>query len=355
MRTSLHALLLLALAAPLAAQTGERTFVIRLGRDTFGIERFTRGATTLEGDLLFRTPGSVPRHYVVTFDSTGRMTGYQFGVRDSLRTVNVSDPRALPYLFLSAGVTEELTRHARATPQPVDTMTVVAPSGAVQQLIATDAGDSMAVVLEGDTAPFMLAVARDGTVLGISGLRTTDKEVSEPAPLDFPALAQAFATRPLGAASPADSVLAAVGGVAVRVDYSRPSLRGRTAVGGLLVPWNQVWRTGANAATRFTTSGDLVVGGHQLPAGTYTLFTLPSPAGWTLIISKETRAPGNPRRPLWGTDYNPDSDLVRLPMRVETLPDPVERFTIGVTPKASGGTLWLSWEKTRVSVLLAKR
>src|SRR5690242_21419116 len=95
-------------------------------------------------------------------------------------------------------------------------------------------------------------------------------------------------------------------------------MRGRKIFGGV-VPWNQVWRTGANAATRFTTSAELVIGGVTIPKGSYTLWTLPSPAGWKLILNRQTRKPCQAdactaaTRPfLWGTDYSADSDFARL-------------------------------------------
>ncbi len=103
--------------------------------------------------------------------------------------------------------------------------------------------------------------------------------------------------------SPPDSVRATVAGAQIAIDYSRPSMRGRKIFGGV-VPWNQVWRTGANLATRFTTSADLVMGGKTIPKGSYTLWTLPSPAGWQLIINKQTKAPcegercASPSRPI---------------------------------------------------------
>src|SRR4051812_36783509 len=95
---------------------------------------------------------------------------------------------------------------------------------------------------------------------------------------------EAQAQRPV--LSPRDSAVASFGAAKVSVDYSRPSKRGREIFGGL-VPWNQVWRTGANAATTLVTSRDLDIGGTLVPAGTYTLYTLPSPTGWKLIVNKQ--------------------------------------------------------------------
>jgi len=118
---------------------------------------------------------------------------------------------------------------------------------------------------------------------------------------------QSFASRPLGQLSVRDTARAGVGGAEVWVDYGRPLKRGREIFGNV-VPWNAVWRTGANAATQFSTSADLVIGGAAVPAGKYTLWTLPTPSGWKLIINKQTGQ--------WGTEYHPEQDLVRVETKV---------------------------------------
>jgi Protein of unknown function (DUF2911) len=80
----------------------------------------------------------------------------------------------------------------------------------------------------------------------------------------------------------------------------------------------------------------------SLPAGTYSLFTIPGPTEWTLIINSETGQPG--------TAHNPAKDLHRVPMKVSALPQPVERFTIAIAPEGSGGALQMEWDATRASV-----
>jgi len=109
-----------------------------------------------------------------------------------------------------------------------------------------------------------------------------------------------------------------------------------------VVPWNRVWRTGANAATQFVTPVDLEIGGARVPAGTYTLWTLPSPAGWKLIVNKQHGQ--------WGTMYDVTQDLVRVDLQVETITAPVDKFTIALEPDAAGATLRLAWDTTRASV-----
>jgi DUF2911 family protein len=129
------------------------------------------------------------------------------------------------------------------------------------------------------------------------------------------------------------------------------------------VPLGKVWRAGANAATSFVTTKDLVVGGYDVPAGSYTLYAIPvqtiaSPCGggstssaqggtagqaWQLVINKQTGQ--------WGTEYHQEQDLIRIPMKVSTLGAPLEQFEIKVTPREEGtGALSLAWETTKAEV-----
>ena len=142
--------------------------------------------------------------------------------------------------------------------------------------------------------------------------------------------------------SPRDTADIQVAGDRILVDYGRPYMRGRTIMGGL-VPYGEVWRTGANAATTFVTRRNLRINGVDVPAGTYTLYTLPGEREWQLIVNRQTGQ--------WGTEYNQEQDLARIPMRVERTPSPVEQFTIALEP--AGGNvvnLVLTWENTRAWV-----
>ena len=138
-----------------------------------------------------------------------------------------------------------------------------------------------------------------------------------------------------------------IGEAHVTIDYSRPSKRGRV-IFGELVPWGKVWRTGANAATTLTTDRDLVIGGAEVPAGTYTLYTIPSAEGaWKLIINKQTGQ--------WGTQHDAAQDLARMDMQVAQVEEPVEQFTIEVEPDGDAGVLRLTWDTTAATVPIAAR
>lgn len=134
-------------------------------------------------------------------------------------------------------------------------------------------------------------------------------------------------------------------GKSVTIDYSRPSMRGRKIFGGL-VPYGQVWRTGANSATSLKTTANLTIGGASIPAGSYTLYTLPSEKGWKLIINKETGQ--------WGTEYNEKDDLARVEMKVSKNASPTEQFTISFAQtNANGAVLKLDWADTTAKVDVA--
>ncbi|HVH88753.1 MAG TPA: DUF2911 domain-containing protein [Terriglobales bacterium] len=131
-------------------------------------------------------------------------------------------------------------------------------------------------------------------------------------------------------------------GKKVTINYSRPYAKGRKIFGGL-VPYNEVWRTGANEATSLKTDTDLVVGDTTVSAGSYTLYTVPSASSWKLIINKQTGQ--------WGTNYDQGQDLARVDMNVSSLPQPVEQFMISFDKKGGDAAqLNLQWEKTQASV-----
>lgn len=144
-------------------------------------------------------------------------------------------------------------------------------------------------------------------------------------------------------ASPHETVSAAIGGKKVTIEYGRPFKKGRDIFGGL-VPWNTVWRTGADEATKLTTEGDLMVGSLHVPAGTYSLFTLPTQSGWKIIVNKVADQ--------WGAfKYEESQDLGRADMKTASVSSSVEQFTIAIEPAGgNNATLKLTWDTTEASV-----
>lgn len=142
--------------------------------------------------------------------------------------------------------------------------------------------------------------------------------------------------------SPPGKAEVSLKGQSVTIDYSRPFMKGRKIMGGL-VPYGKVWRTGANEATTLTTPVALNIGGTKLAAGKYTLWTLPSEGTWKLIINKETGQ--------WGTNYDEKQDLARVDMQKKQLSSPVEQFTISFDKKSdTEANLVMQWENTSVSI-----
>jgi hypothetical protein len=151
-----------------------------------------------------------------------------------------------------------------------------------------------------------------------------------------------------GQPSPAASATCDLGGgKTITTKYSSPRLRGRKMIGEH-DPYGKVWRNGANEATTFVTTADLVIGGKSVPAGSYTLFVLPNPDKWTLIINKKTGE--------WGIPYTYESDeLARIDMKLSTLPSRVEDFTIAYDKTATGCTLREEWDTTRATLNISTK
>lgn len=371
-RAALIAGTLAVLTVPLTAQQGG-SFVVRLGTDTLAVEQYTRTATQLRGEQVIRSPRTMHRIYTVTYRPDGSVERFEllthnisggpgpaetrstaeFGAAavtmrtprgDSTVTVTAAVPGpAAPWMINVYGLMEDVLRRSRAAGGGDFTMPIVS-LGATEADTATVLrhGVDSVVAGFGGIGPFRIRTDAQGTLLGLTGVGgTLQVTVERVATLDIAALAPAFANRPLGVLSPADSVITSIGRAAVAVRYSRPSARGRT-IFGAVVPWDRVWRTGANSATLFETSADLLVGGTPVPAGKYTLYSIPSQSGWTLIINKNTGQ--------WGTEYDQQYDLARVAMDVAQMAQAVEQFTIAIEREGEDGVLSFAWERTRAAV-----
>jgi hypothetical protein len=136
----------------------------------------------------------------------------------------------------------------------------------------------------------------------------------------------------------------------IAIDYGQPHARGRNVVGmpGVM-PWDTVWRAGANMSTQLTAEVDMTIGNTYIPRGIYTLFALPTRNGWKLIVSKELLQ--------WGTDYDPKQDFARIDLRSRTLPEPIESLTFWLVPALEAppsttfphGVLKFAWGNTELS------
>jgi hypothetical protein len=379
-RLVLAAVLTLAAAAPALAQGRPESaaFVVRLGTDTISVERFTRTATRLEGELATRSPRTVYRRYAADLGLNGSVTRFEVTIPrpgapadapplqsavasftgdsirldvrrgDSVQTLSVAvGLGAIPLLNGAFGPYELLTVRALqarrdSTAVPTYLVGATAPFTVMLRRLGRDS-----LLMQTQFTPFRVRVDRDGRILALHAPGTTQQIQLERLPsLDVATIAAGWAARDaqgqaMGTLSPRDTVRATVGGASLLVDYGRPRKRGREIFGNV-VPWGQVWRTGANAATQLRTDRDLVVGTLTVPAGTYTLWTLPTPSGWQLIINRQTGQ--------WGTQYDGAQDLGRVPMGVTALAEPVEVFTIAVEPQGPGGVLTIAWDRTKALV-----
>jgi hypothetical protein len=142
--------------------------------------------------------------------------------------------------------------------------------------------------------------------------------------------------------SPHESTTGTVDGADLTITYGRPSMRGRTIFGSL-VRYGQVWTPGADEATELTTSKPLQIAGLPVPAGSYTLWMIPSENEWTLIVNKRTG--------VFHLYYPADEDLGRVPLRKRSVDSPVDQLTFTITKNRSepGGLITMTWETTEVS------
>jgi hypothetical protein len=376
-----HAVVLTALvttALASAAHADESgAFVIRLGSDTTSVERYTRSASRLEVDQIGRAPRVLRRHFTYDY-ANGALTRMTMIVTppgsttptqtveanvgpDSLRVrvqsgsgaptnSSVAIPAGTPVVAMSSpwAVYEgEIMKFVRGKRDSARTAVFYIGASGTNTLVLSRLGRDSVLLTNDRLDVFHVRIDRDGRVLGVLPVAGTGKfGVERVAKLELDAFESAFTEREragsgIGTLSPRDTARAeTIFGASLWVDYGRPSKRGR-AIFGNVVPYGEVWRTGANAATQFRTDKALDFGGTVLPAGFYTLWTLPSASGWKLIVNSETGQ--------WGTAHKTEKDLFTIPMQVSTLSEPVERFTIRIEPSAEGGALVFEWDTVRAT------
>lgn len=355
-------------------------FVVRMGTDTLAVESYTRTADRLQGELVLREPRTATRSYTAHLRPDGSVARLE--VR--LHTVG-SDPPLVPYTFsldfrgdtVRSVYTREAQSETTLVPGAAGAVPTLRYSFALQQLAMERArrggaarvalapvgaretttmeltplgGDSVRVVTGDGPGTVWLDAA--GRIMRVDGSPSTVKVTAERvAAADVARFAAEFARRDvagsgIGVLSPRDSVTARIGPAEVLVAYGRPARRDRPVL-GLLVPWNVVWRTGANLITRLSSNRELRVGERWLPAGSYGLFTVPTREGWTLIVNR--------RVGVSGTQYDPALDIARIPMTFATGHPEVERFTIRLDSHGAGGTLHLAWDDWEAVVPLRAR
>ncbi len=359
--------LAVALAAPLTAQSA--ALVYTLGKDTVAIEQYTRTATSVEGEMVQRAGAAVTRfRYRVDVGRDGRPTAaslermqgdgtpfpnvprtwrFTFGADSVVREAVFADSTqrrafaargatfAFPtYVYGPLEILAALRRRGTA----VDSIAAVGVGGAVSYAgLRAVTGDTVRYAAGGGAYPMLLRFDARDRLLSVDGSLTTNKVLASRVTGTFDIAAVARAMRPTGVLSLRETVRAGFGpGGMVLIDYGRPHVRERTVWGGTLVPFDSIWRAGANDATHLFTTRTLTFGDVTLAPGTYTLWVQHTRGGTFLIVNRQTGQ--------WGTQYDPAQDLGRVAIEIAPAAAPVEEFTI--TIRATGparGAITLAW------------
>jgi hypothetical protein len=365
-------------------------YVVMLGQDTISVEAVTRQGNTLESDEVDRFPEVRIRHTVVKLNSDGSIRHLEMNIhtpsepsaqRDRTVVADVADNNVhLSKTDSTGAVNRDFSTGGSMVVAHVPQMyslyelyfVAASKQSAALKLAAGSAvklrqfyidrefdrfplGHVTVTVIGGGKAEIVhdwlagsgeAVIDSSGNMLSYSGARTTYKVVVKrlaTAP-DVKAIAAGFEARETAigrvkSLSVRDTVRAQIGNATLTIDYGRPLMRGRMLLGGI-IPYERVWRTGANAATQFTTTAPIKLGDLQVAPGTYTLFTAPFKDEVDLIVNKQSGQ--------WGTEYNSSLDLGTITMAVETPANPVEEFTISVIPgDARNGKLVLEWGSFR--------
>lgn len=360
-RAGLFAILLVAPGAPALAQ--DATIIYRLGRDTVGVEQFTRTPTRFAGETVTRIGPSVFRlQYEITL-AGGKPTAavvrrrqadgtpipnnpletrFAFRAdsarrdivwRDSTRSQSFAAPNAFFAIPVFSYAPFELI-YARGAGR--DSVPAIGLAGNAVSVIGLQpyAGDTLR--MRGGTYQMLVRFDRDGRLQMTDGDLTTNKAIGTrvAAKMDIGALAMAM--KPMGVLSPRGTAYAGFNRGPIFINYGRPAVRERTVWGGVLVPYDSIWRTGANEATHLATSKTIVLGDMTLAPGLYSLWTQHTRSGTFLIVNKQVGQ--------WGTEYQASQDVGRVKMDFAPTPEHVEDFTIAV--RATGpnrGAIDLAW------------
>jgi len=322
-----------------AAQTRDSAvYVVRLGVDTTAIERWVRSPDSLHVVAVTRSPRVVVRRYVVRFDSAGNVATFNTGAQgpDPVPVNGAVPVVGGTYAPYAVAVWQAVRSGAAAAEVPMRI------GNGTRMVTVERVGSSMYTLPNQFDAQLTVTVDDNGAVRSIdAGGGATVERVPW---FDIEAMPREFAARDdagtgLGPLSPRDTVRATVGRANVMIDYGRPSARGRTVMGGL-VPYGEVWRTGANAATELITDAPIRIGRLRLPAGRYSLFTIPGEQRWQLIVNRQTG--------MSGLEYDPAQDVGRVEMQRVRDGSHTEQFTIRI----EDGRLWIEWGDARVHTVV---
>lgn len=360
-----------ALASPAHAQSA--VLVYRLGADTVAIEQYRRSGNRLSGETVQRAgPVVVLMRYDVTIGSDGAPAAATFHRSNPNGSPLPNVPPELRFRFTRDSIVRdaiwpdstsrrafaarggmiflptyvfgpmELLAAMRAAGRPVDSIPSLGAGAAAGFIgFVPLGGDS--VRLRGGPYDMIFRFDAANRLQSVNGTHTTNGVIAtrEERSIDLAELARRM--RPTGLLSARDVARVGFGsGALMVIDYSRPTVRDRS-VWGALVPYDSVWRAGANDATHLFTTRPLSFGELTVPPGMYTLWVQHRRDGTFLIVNSQTGQ--------WGTQHDPAHDLGRVPMRMAPAPSHVEAFTITLSSAgANRGTLEMAWGNSVVSV-----
>jgi hypothetical protein len=350
------------------------SIVYRLGKDTVAIEQFTRTASKMSGEMVSRAGAAVVRvTYDMTLGSDGRPTAATITRLNGDGTPIANGPTSNRYRFTADSAIRESvfpdSVQRRAFPigkamvnfpvyvyGPTELLAALRKNGtAVDSLpalgLAGNPGFTGLQSAGGDTlrmrgGPYAMLLRYDANnrLQSVDGMHTTNKMIGTRGTKVFDVAAVARGMKPTGVLSVREVARGSFGsGGMVLIDYGRPQVRERTVWGGALVPFDSVWRAGANDATHLFTTRTMALGNLTLAPGMYTLWVQHTRAGTFLIVNKQTGQ--------WGTQYDAAQDIGRVQLQMAAAPSHVEEFTIAV--KAMSGTrgaIELSWGPSVFSV-----
>jgi hypothetical protein len=375
-------LLVAALATASCARESTETwgFVATLGSDTTSVERITREGNRIVSEAVGRSPIVVRRRWEATLAPDGSVREWSMdthipnappGESELHHEMELSDGtirlvrqtgsgttdrryvnayvRTVPWNAFVYGTFELLFQAARGLPDSTRIGQYFFEGWSEGNLgyarVRHLEEGRVGITSTGLSGSGEARLDEQGRMLSYSGEGTTYRQevqrISDVPDIDAIFERFAAAEKAEGVSrvlSARDTMRATIGAANLIVDYSRPLARGRTLLGGL-IPYDRVWRTGANAATHLAITAPLRLGGVPLDSGTYTLWTLPTRDQVQLIINRQTGQ--------WGTGYQSSEDIARVAMQVDTLDSPVERFTIRVDTASS--RLVMEWGTFRWS------
>ena len=354
------------------------SFVGKLGPDTAFVETYNMINNHLYGKVLFRMFDTYIGEFNIHFYPNGTIREFSMAAMDPLnssiplqpivgwrfpfcRTMSCSNDTCTFYISSKDNSTEIIRKQAVAGmdffggTNPLFSLIEwncmrLAKSGKqmLGPLNMTNSGTASKISVRyagEDTmvfgGPFIeytkVQVNADGRIISTDGIGTPyNFLVTKHPPIDIDQLAKRMAKSPvIGFPSPRDTLQVTIQKTPLKIDYGRPYRRGRKIFGGV-VPYDSVWRTGANNATILTLPYGIQIGKSIIPKGQYSLYTIPRPTNWLLIFNTDTTT--------WPTDPDRRKDFAQVALRVKSLDTPKDQFTIDIQETKTGGVLTFQWD-----------